>query len=423
MNAAPTLNLPGPQSVDFNDPLSFGISASDPNAGDTITLGASGLPAGLTFTDNGDGTGTVSGTDTADPGGYVVTFTADDHHHATTVTGTVTITVTQEESSLAYTGAVTADYHDPAIVSATLTDPDGGAPIAGKPATFTIGAGDTCSATTDSSGNVSCTIVPTQPAGAVSVVASFAGNIDYVSSTATNPFTITKEETTTAYTGPTAILQGGSGVKLTGRLLEDGSPATPIAGRTLTLSLGGQSCTGTTNSSGDASCTITFVGPLGPEPLAATFAGDAFYLPSADTGKTAIVFAFPNRGAFVLGDTTAAGAGASTVTWWAATWSQLNVLSGGAAPAAFKGFAGGITLPTTTPAAFCTAPWTSSGGDSPPPTSGVPSYMGVVVAPKATKSGSTISGTYVHIVVVRVDPGYAPNPGSPGTGTIVATYC
>jgi hypothetical protein len=72
-NAPPTLNLPGAQSVDFNDPLTFGMSATDPNAGDTIALAASGLPAGLTFTDHGDGTGTVSGTDSATPGSYVVT--------------------------------------------------------------------------------------------------------------------------------------------------------------------------------------------------------------------------------------------------------------------------------------------------------------------------------------------------------------
>jgi hypothetical protein len=49
--------------------------------------------------------------------------------------------------------------------------------------------------------------------------------------------------------------------------------------------------------------------------------------------------------------------------------------------------------------------------------------MGVVVTTHATKSGNTISGNSVHIVVVQVDPGYAPSPGSAGTGTIVATFC
>jgi ribosomal protein L14 len=49
--------------------------------------------------------------------------------------------------------------------------------------------------------------------------------------------------------------------------------------------------------------------------------------------------------------------------------------------------------------------------------------MGVVVASTITKSGSVFAGDVVRIVVVRTDPGYRPNPGSPGTGTIVATYC
>jgi hypothetical protein len=33
------------------------------------------------------------------------------------------------------------------------------------------------------------------------------------------------------------------------------------------------------------------------------------------------------------------------------------------------------------------------------------------------------SGDIAHIVVVKTNPGYAPNPASTGTGTIVATYC
>ena len=49
--------------------------------------------------------------------------------------------------------------------------------------------------------------------------------------------------------------------------------------------------------------------------------------------------------------------------------------------------------------------------------------MGTVVASTVTKSGSTISGNITQIVVVTTDPGYAPNPGHAGTGTIIATYC
>ena len=49
--------------------------------------------------------------------------------------------------------------------------------------------------------------------------------------------------------------------------------------------------------------------------------------------------------------------------------------------------------------------------------------MGVVVSSSVTKKGSSIAGDTVEIVVVKVNPGYAPSPGHPGTGTIVAIYC
>ena len=49
--------------------------------------------------------------------------------------------------------------------------------------------------------------------------------------------------------------------------------------------------------------------------------------------------------------------------------------------------------------------------------------MGVVVTSSVSKSGSQVAGDIVRIVVVRTDAGYAPKPGHPGTGTVVATYC
>ena len=125
----------------------------------------------------------------------------------------------------------------------------------------------------------------------------------------------------------------------------------------------------------------------------------------------------------MLGYTTVATAGSGAVTWWGAQWWKQNNLSGGTGPAAFKGFAAQITLPTTSPPVGCGSTWTTGPGNSSAPVGSVPSYMGVVVASSASKSGSTISGNSTSIVVVKVDPGYAPNPGSPGTGTIVTKFC
>jgi hypothetical protein len=50
--------------------------------------------------------------------------------------------------------------------------------------------------------------------------------------------------------------------------------------------------------------------------------------------------------------------------------------------------------------------------------------MGALVASQVTQSGSTATGDTASIVVMKTDdPGYAPNPGHPGSGTVVAVYC
>ncbi len=424
-----------PVDVILGEPGSISVPVMNTGeASDSFAFTASGLPPGWTATTDtrtlaagagGTATFTVTPPLTATTGTYTLTATA-----TSTTDGSVTsastfqVNVLRRPTTIVYTGAPTADYHDPAQLSAVLTDTISGAPLAARTVAFSLGS-QSASASTSAEGTASASIVLTQAPGPVALTASFAGDPTYQPSSSATTFTITREQTTTAYTGPLVILQGGSGVTLSARMLEDGTTAPVPFGQTITLSLGGQSCTGTTDSTGLAACTLTFSGPLGPQPLTANFSGDAYYLPSSDNGKSATVFAFPSGGAFVLGDRTAATVGpATSVTWWDAQWSRTNLLSGGSAPSAFKGFANSVTsLPTTSPPAACQGTWTSSGGNSPPPASDVPSYMGVIVSSSITKSGSTVSGNVVKIVVVRTTPGYAPNSGHAGTGTIVATFC
>jgi len=99
INAPPVLVLPAGQSVEYGSSLTFEISATDAEAGDTITLGASGLPAGMTFTNNGNRTGTVSGSPTVGVGNTTATFTASDGINAP-VSGTVVIGVTPKPASI-----------------------------------------------------------------------------------------------------------------------------------------------------------------------------------------------------------------------------------------------------------------------------------------------------------------------------------
>jgi hypothetical protein len=146
------------------------------------------------------------------------------------------------------------------------------------------------------------------------------------------------------------------------------------------------------------------------------FAGDACYRAASASAKT-IVFAFLASGAFVVGDQSAQMG--AKVTFWGAKWSKLNKLSGGAAPASFKGFAAKLSAEPPK----CGITWTTGPGASSNPPATVPTYMGVLVSSKVAKSGSTISGDAKSIVVVKTDPGYAPNPGHAGTGTVVAVFC
>ena len=138
---------------------------------------------------------------------------------------------------------------------------------------------------------------------------------------------------------------------------------------------------------------------------------------SATLPCNVLVFAFaPGRGAFVIGNGNSANG--TAVTFWGAQWWKLNTLSGGAAPAAFKGYALNPAVPS------CKTGWSTDPGNSAPPPSGpLPSYMGVIVSSSITKSGSTISGNTPDIVVVKTNSGYAPDPGHAGTGTVVAQVC
>jgi hypothetical protein len=49
--------------------------------------------------------------------------------------------------------------------------------------------------------------------------------------------------------------------------------------------------------------------------------------------------------------------------------------------------------------------------------------MGTAVSASVAKSGAELAGTITKIVVVMTAPGYASDPGHPGTGTVIATYC
>jgi hypothetical protein len=326
--------------------------------------------------------------------------------------------VASTPTALTYTGATSGDFHDAVTLSALLTLSGTSAPVTGQTITFTIGT-QTCAGVTNATGVASCSLTLNQIPGPYTVTAAFAGAGFFQSSSGSAAFTITREETTLSYTGDTVIANNTT-AHLSGVLLEDG--VVPIAGRSVVFTLGtgasAQTCTGITNAAGVAACTISPVNqPFGAGVIADAFAGDAFYLPSSASATT-LIFAFLAHGAFVLGDKTAT-VGPNTTEFWGAEWSAQNVLSGGGAPDSFKGFA--ETISTNPPA--CGDTWTSRPGNSSGPPDTLPPFMGVIVSSAISKSGPTLSGAVTEIVVVKTNPGYAPNPGHPGQGTVVAVFC
>lgn len=409
-------------SADFNDAVT--VQAQLTSGGSPVST-----PETVTFVlGSGAGTETCSGTTNPSgvasclitpnqaAGSYTLTaaFAGDSTYGASSTSTAFTILLEDTAVTFTAASATTSDYDDAATVQATLTDPTDGTPIQGKTVTFVLGSGggtETCSGPTNPSGLAFCSITPNQAAGVYTLTASFTGDAFDQASSASTLFTITKEETSTAFaSGSPTVIASGHSTTFSATLLEDG--VTPIVGRNITITLGAQSClTNLTSAAGTGSCAITPSGSLGPGTVTASFAGDAFYLPSS-VSEPVIVFAFLNSGSMIIGNLDGA-----SVEFWGAQWSTLNSLSGGPAPSAFKGFA-------STAPQVCAGSWSSNPGTSPPPPAGpLPSYMGVIVSSTVVQSGTSISGDVPKIVVVVTNAGYAPNAGHPGTGTVVATYC
>ena len=225
--------------------------------------------------------------------------------------------VTPDATSLTYTGATTGVNGQSLAVSGVLTRVFDGAPIAGRNVTFTLGTGtsaQTCSAVTNSTGAVACSIASlNQSPGPIPVTDTFAGDDYYLPSSAAS--TVNLPEGTQLTVTPTGGTYNGS-TPITGTLINTYTNQ-PVPNEPVTLTVGGtQSCTADTNAQGQATCSVTPTESAGTYPLTGSFPGDTSTGPQllpTNTTSTFAVTTAPTTFTYT-GPTTFTNGGSTTLT-------------------------------------------------------------------------------------------------------------
>jgi hypothetical protein len=387
-----------------------GSGAPLPNAEVTLTVGSQSCNPATT---DADGHASCVLRLNEQPGNYTLgaTYAGDAAYQS--ASASQAFTINRAPVTLALSGATGGDYGDAVTLAADLNVSSTGDPIPNAEVTLTLGNQSCPQGTkTNSAGRASCSITLNQVPGPYTAQAAFAGDAFYLPASASGAFTINREQTSLVISGGAFIAVG----EPVSAVLTEADGAA-LAGKSVVLTItSAGSCSATTTASGTATCTIPVANhPLGPATLTAAFAGDTFYLPTSSQ-RSVTSFAWTVGGNFVIGDGSAAVG--ATATFWADDWYLRNAVSGGLAPDSFKGFANipaGSTL--------CGGTWSTSGGNSPPPAASVPEYTAVLVTSSVTKSGATITGSKPLIVIVRVNPGYAPRPGRLGTAVVLGRLC
>ena len=217
------------------NPVSFPVMNTGETT-DTFSFTLADLPSGWTAAAStqsigagGAGTATVQLTVPADTPTRSYTLKArgtSTTDSTVTSSSPITVRVVKRSTTLAYSASTTADYSDPASVSAVLTDAATGLPIAGKAIHFSLGTQSTSpDPATDGDGRASGSITITQASGTVSVDSSFAGDGTYLPSSDSDSFTITKETLSFSYSGSTLLALGATPILAsTATEQPDGSP-------------------------------------------------------------------------------------------------------------------------------------------------------------------------------------------------------
>ena len=449
--------IPTAKTVTPVEGASFtGVVASyvDPDPSDGAVLAANDTTAAIKWGDGSTTTGTITGTGS----GYSVTGThtyAEEGSYPVTVTTTDTDTPTLHAVANSHANVsdaaltVTAQPQlntvegAPSTAGTTVarfTDADPAGTVSDYSATIDWGDGTSTSTGTVSAGSGGDFVVkaPTHTyaeEGTPTVTVTIAD--DGGARTVAHPPMLTTDAAlhstgvtngTQAGTNTPVLYWPGAGNAVVAHLTDD-DPQGTLSDYTAVVHWGDGTQSGatvTTNSGGGFDVTGSHAytdANLGLHTITIDVqdAGGS----TTETTTKVLAYSFAAGGTFAIGDRTLAAAAPSystAVTFWSSSWNKTDILSGGDAPSAFKGFVNqspaAPSPPTFLPAG---STWTTSTGSSSPPPPTVPSYMLALVTGKVTQSGSTIaSGSVLHWVIIKTNPGYGPAAGHTGTGTIVA---
>ena len=175
-------------------------------------------------------------------------------------------TVTTATPSTLAIQPVSGDFSSPTPVSAVLTNPATGQPIANEPVTFTLNGSESCTGTTDDTGSATCVITPGEPASSYTLTASFGGDTSTStpigSNSSSSTFTVNPDTSSVTYSGPPR------GQRPARDPVGDPFDQHPEHGHRAAdqgrhlhhrFGFAAQSCSATTDVNGNVSCTIAAV--------------------------------------------------------------------------------------------------------------------------------------------------------------------
>jgi PKD repeat protein len=301
VNDAPTVELAPAGTVDeVAAPVTLTAHATDVD-GDPVTYGWKTT----------DGTLTSSGataTFAADDGPAVahVTVAVDDGKGGT---GSATIDIEVRNVPPSADAGANAEgiWGLPVSFTGSASDVSGVDTAAGLGASWSFGDGSAAAA------GVAVSHVYSDPGSYTATLT--ATDKDGGAGTDTASATIRWRAAALAYAGPSGLNASSAAVSVQ---LEDSTDAgsARLGGHAVTIALGTNTCTATTEATGLARCVIDASAlPLGPATVTAAFGGDELYT-AASASAPVVLYALPAGGVFVVGDKTAAGA----VTFWSPQW-------------------------------------------------------------------------------------------------------